>query len=129
MIVIAYSGFLRFDDISNLKCKDIQIFDEYLKIFIANSKTYKYRQGNDISKCFTVACPVNMYKRYVKISGLDTHSDDFVFKPIFRSRGVTKFIYKMKPLSYTAARENILKSTNFKLITFRWCHCRCGVQC
>ena len=126
MIILSFSGFLRFDEISNLKCKDIQIFDDYIKIFIANSKTDQYRQGNDIliSRGNTSACPVNMYKRYVNMSGLDITSNEFLFKPIFRTKGVAKLIYKNKPLSYTAARENILK--RLKLVApFRRRHCRC----
>ena len=111
MILLSYSGFLRFDEISKLRCKDVSIFENQLKLFISHSKTDQYRQGNEIliSKGITIACPVNMYLRYLFLAGLDAQSEQFIFKPIFRSKGVAKLIYKNKPISYTAAKENIVK--------------------
>ena len=50
-----------------------------------------------------------MYKRYLLLSGLDSSSEHFLFKHIFRSKGNAKLIYKNKKLSYTATRENIVK--------------------
>ncbi|VDI05831.1 Hypothetical predicted protein [Mytilus galloprovincialis] len=104
MILLSYSGFLRFDEISKLGAK-------MLKLFISHSKTDQYRQGNEIfiSKGITIACPINMYLRYLFLAGLDAQSEQFIFKPIFRSKGVPKLIYKIKPISYTAAKENIVK--------------------
>lgn len=111
MILIAYSGFLRFDEISNLRCKDVQFYDDHIKIFISKSKTDQYRHGNEIliSTGSTVACPVNMLSRYMSIAKLDNKSDHFIFKPMFRSKGVAHLIHKNKPISYTTARENIVK--------------------
>ena len=110
MMLLSYPGFLRFDEISKIKCKDIHIFDNYLKITIGSSKTDQYRQGNEIyiSKGQTIACPYKMYVRYLRLTGLDPQSEQFVFKPIFRSKGVCKLIYKNKPISYTTAKENIV---------------------
>jgi hypothetical protein len=48
MILIGFSGFLRFDQLSNLICRDIKIFDDYLKIFISQNKTDQYRHGNEL---------------------------------------------------------------------------------
>ncbi|XP_063415844.1 uncharacterized protein LOC134697494 [Mytilus trossulus] len=39
MIVLSFSGFLRFDELSSLKCKDVTVYDEFLKLFISHSKT------------------------------------------------------------------------------------------
>lgn len=111
MILIAYAGFLRFDELSSLTCRDIKIYEEYMSIFLSHSKTDQYRQGNEIliSKGSSQACPLLMYKRYLGLSSLDVDSDHFVFRPIFRSGGTAKLIYKNKKLSYTAARQNIVK--------------------
>ncbi|KAJ8320594.1 hypothetical protein KUTeg_002181, partial [Tegillarca granosa] len=59
MILFGYSGFLRFDKISSLTCKDISVHDYYLTLYIERSKTDQYRDGNSIliSKGSTVACP------------------------------------------------------------------------
>ena len=111
MILIGFSGFLRFDELSNLKCRDITIFDYYLKILIPLSKTDQYRHDNEllISRGNTVACPLSMYKRYLFLTKLDINSDEFIFRPMFRSSGIAKLIYKNKKLSYTTFRENIVK--------------------
>lgn len=111
MILFGYAGFLRFDELSSLCFRDVKIFEDHISIFIANSKTDQYRQGNEIlvSKGSSTACPVNMYKRYLSLSGFNSDSDHFIFKPIFKSKGVAKLIYKNKKLSYTAARENVVK--------------------
>ncbi|XP_052080798.1 uncharacterized protein LOC127718788 [Mytilus californianus] len=111
MILIGYSGFLRYDELSSLRCKDITVFDDYLEIQILRSKTDQYRQGNKIliSKGSTLACPFNIYNRYIQLANLDEKSDLFVFRPIFRSRGIAKLIHKNKKMSYTSAKENIVK--------------------
>ena len=82
-----------------------------MKLFISHSKTDQYRQGNEIliAKGSTVACPVSMYKRYISLSKIDVKSDFFIFRPINRSHGVAKLIFKNKKISYTAAGENIVK--------------------
>ncbi|VDI40637.1 Hypothetical predicted protein [Mytilus galloprovincialis] len=102
---------LRYDELSSLKCKDITVFDDYLEIHISRSKTDQYRQGNKIliSKGSTLACPLKMYNRYIKLASLDEKSDLFVFRPIFRSKGIAKLIHKNKKMSYTSAKENIVK--------------------
>ena len=50
-----------------------------------------------------------MFNRYVTLAQLDLQSDEFLFKPVFRSKNVCKLIYKNKKLSYTAARESIVR--------------------
>ena len=86
-------------------------------LHINKSKTDQYRQGNEIriSKGTSVACPVSMYIKYVKLAGFDDCSQQFLFRPIFRSRNICKLIYKNKQLSYTAARENII--SRLKLVS------------
>ena len=87
MILIGFSRFLRFDQLSNLICRDIKIFDDYLKIFISQSKTDQYRHGNEllISRGNTVACPLSLpYERYLFLTKLDINSDEFIFRPMLR---------------------------------------------
>ena len=111
MIVIGFSGFLRFDELSSLICKNVKIFEDHLCILIDRSKTDQYRHGNEIliSSGNTEACPVSMYKRYIALANLKVSSEEFIFRPIFRSSGVAKLIYKNKKMSYTSARENIVR--------------------
>ena len=63
MILLSYAGFLRFDEVSNLKCRDITFFDDYLKTFISHSKTDQFRHDNEIliAKGNSVACPCSKF--------------------------------------------------------------------
>ena len=110
MILLSFAGFLRFDEVSSLKCNNIKVKDTFLVLYIEKSKTDQYRNGNEvlISKGVSSACPYNMFLKYVRLAGLDLDSDFFLFRPIFRSKNICKLIYKNKKLSYTTARESIL---------------------
>ena len=110
MILIGYAGLLRFDEISNLHLNDIVFEESHLVLNIRKSKTDKFRAGNKvfISKGSTSACSYSMLRRYIDLSGADIKSDAFLFKPIYKSKGVQKLIKKDKSLSYTRTRECIL---------------------
>ena len=66
-----------------------------------------------IAKGEPIACPFSMFIRYVELSGMNLDSDFYIFRPIFRSKGTCKLIYKNKKLSYTAARESIVSRLRF----------------
>ncbi|XP_068241428.1 integrase/recombinase xerD homolog [Palaemon carinicauda] len=116
MILIGFAGFLRFDESSSLKCKDFIVEKNYLRISIEKCKNDQYREGNEvlIAKGVTSACPYSMFLRYTEGAKIDLSSDSFIFKPSFRSKGISKLIRKNKKLSYTAARQNIV--TLLKLV-------------
>ena len=62
-----------------------------------------------ISKGTTCACPYNMFIRYTQLEGFSLGSREYLFRPIYRSGNACKLIRKNKQLSYTAARESLLK--------------------
>ncbi|MEW8548151.1 MAG: tyrosine-type recombinase/integrase [Candidatus Thiodiazotropha sp.] len=110
MILLSFCGFLRYDEISSLRCNDIQIFDSYLILKIKKSKTDQYRQGDEvpISKGSSIACPLRMVLRYLEVSKQSCTSNKYLFRPVFRSGHTCALIHKDKFLSYTRARECIL---------------------
>ena len=110
MILLGFAGFLRYDELSSVRCKDITFQDDYVKIFISKSKTDQYRNGDEIliSKGTTSACPVLMLRRYFLLAKISNESDDFLFKPIFGGKSVSKLIYQNKKLSYTRTKECIV---------------------
>jgi integrase len=114
MILLGFSGFLRFDEFISLRCSDVSVQSDHLVVTIRKSKTDQYRHGNRlvISKGITSACPHAMFVRYSQLAQLDPSSDDFLFKQVFRSGYTCKLIYKHKPLSYTGTRQAILKRLN-----------------
>ena len=45
MILIAFAGFLRFDELSDIKAHDVTFYSYYMTIFIEKSKCDQYRDG------------------------------------------------------------------------------------
>lgn len=118
MMVLSFSGFLRFDELVSLRFCDVILQESHLILNIQKSKTDQYRQGSEVlvSKGETSACPYSMYVRYVKLVNFILSPKDFyLFRPVFRSSSICKLINKNKKLSYTAARESILKRVKLVL--------------
>ena len=111
MITLAYAGFLRFNELSNLHCNDISFKPDHMILKIRKSKTDIYRHGNEvlIAKGSSSACPYSLTQKYMSLAGLNIHSDKFLFKPAFRSKRKASLIKKNKTLSYTRAKECIVK--------------------
>lgn len=110
MITMAYAGFLRFEELSNVKCCDVSIEGSYMKINLEKSKTDQYRFGSEIliSRGKTSACPVNLLQKYIRLGNIDMLSDYYLFKPVFKSKSGSKLIHKDKKLSYSRTRECVL---------------------
>lgn len=107
MILLGFAAFLRFDELSNIRCKDLSFHNEHFSLLIRKSKTDQYRYGDKIvvSKGISAACPYAMLSRYLILTGMSVSDGCFLFRPCFRSRGVSRLVYKDKPLSYTRTRE------------------------
>ncbi|XP_063404577.1 uncharacterized protein LOC134688040 [Mytilus trossulus] len=111
MIFLSYSAFLRFSELSNRKCNDIIFKDSYLIVKIKKSKTDQYRAGDEglVSKGQSMACPFDMLLKYVGMAHLDIFSDKYLFRPLYKSKNKSGLIQVNKPISYSTARECILK--------------------
>ena len=94
MILIAFSGFLRYDELRNLKCCNVQFHDAYLSLQIESSKTDQYRSGNEvlIAKGESNACPYQMLQKKVVLADIDLTSTQFLFKPVYSSSSICKLI-------------------------------------
>ena len=90
MITLSFAAFLRFDELSNIRCKDLVFHSNHVKIAIPRSKTDQYRFGSDVlvSKGTTSACPLSILKRCMDLANLTVQSESYLFKPIFRSKGI-----------------------------------------
>jgi integrase len=129
-IMLSYAGFLRYDEVSNIKFSDVVFEDTHLSIKIRKSKTDQFRDGNTVlvAKGTTIACPVSMLKKYLTQANINWTKEQFLFRPLHRSKGTCKLITKNKNLSYSRARECILarlkglestKGANIGLHSFR----------
>ena len=108
--ILGFCGFMRISELLELKIKDLSFYEEYMTIFLKESKTDQLREGNIIyiSKTFTKNCPVNLTKHYISLAGLK--SNDYLIAKLIRvKRG-----YKMdgsEHLSYSRTREIFLQFT------------------
>ena len=111
MTLLGFSGFLRFNELSQLRCNDFFVKEEHLVIKIRRSKTDQYRSGDEILICkgHTLACPYAMLFRYVSLAELVLESDMFLFRPLYRSKKKCALISINTPISYTTARECVIK--------------------
>lgn len=110
MILLCYSGFLRYSEMSELKCLDIQFKNDHMILSIRKSKTDIYRSGREvfIAKGDSSACPYTMLKRYLECAKLSLVSSEYLFKPACRSGDKCFLLKHNKKLSYTRARECIV---------------------
>ena len=71
--VLSYIGFLRYDELSNIKANNITFHEEYVDIFIEKSKTDCYRNGKNvlIAKMNTPQCPVTILQCYIREAKID----------------------------------------------------------
>lgn len=114
MCLIAYAGFLRFSELSNIKRSDLVFHEDFLSIFIETSKTDIYREGKSclIAKTGLITCPVTVLEKYLKCVNLyeDDSSEDFIFRSVLYLKSRNEYNLKgSKPLSYTRTREVLLE--------------------
>ena len=114
MCILAFMGFLRFDELSRIRFSDIVIQQEFVKIFIERSKTDVYRDGHwlYISSLNSNYCPVRILRCYLAKAKFSEYSDKYIFRAITRNKVESKRILKKtnRPLSYTTTRAIILQA-------------------
>ena len=129
MALLLFAGFFRFSEISALTVQDVTIDPTHLVIRVTQSKTDQYRKGDEvvISRSDKVTCPVKNLERYLSLACIDRKHKDYLFKPLVKLKSAYRLIQKVKPISYTAARESIVSllrkfmpaSANISLHSFR----------
>ena len=99
-------------------CSDIAMHEDYFSIQIRKSKTDQYRLGDTVacSKLDSLSCPHRVLSMYIKQNHLNLNSEEYLFKPMYRSGSICSLIKKNKRLSYTRTKEcivnRLLKATN-----------------
>lgn len=79
--LLAYSGFLRSEELLKLRRNDVLFKAEYMSVFIESSKTDKYRDGAWIliARTGTLLCPVKNLERYFLWADMECVSDMYIF--------------------------------------------------
>ena len=114
MCLVAYMGFLRFDELSKIRKGHISFQSTHMTILIPSSKTDIYRDGNSvyIARISSRLCAVKLLSAYLNLSQIQ-NDDEF----IFRNLSATKHGYKLRegnqPMSYTRVRAILLDSMSY----------------
>ncbi|XP_072028609.1 integrase/recombinase xerD homolog [Amphiura filiformis] len=111
MMLVAYAGFLRYDELSNIKVCDLELCDSHVKIFIEKSKTDQLREGAwvIIGATGKSTCPVAMLRRYMECAGfIGLDISQYLFTSITMLKSQNKYVVRSRKLSYSRCRE-ILK--------------------
>ena len=114
MSALSFSGFLRFNDISNIRVGDISLTPEKLELLLRKSKTDVYSQGQSIviARSGKTTCPVALLEDYLRRANpSELHGpQSFIFRAIQGSGSKSKLKRQNKPISYSRAREIFLKA-------------------
>ncbi|XP_072030100.1 LOW QUALITY PROTEIN: uncharacterized protein [Amphiura filiformis] len=110
MILLSYAGFLRHEELINIRRCDVQIYDSHANIFIVKSKTDIYRQGANVLVAATnsLTCPVSMLRKYCSIAQLNDESDEgFLIRPLNFCKAVNTYRLRAgnNHLSYSRCLE------------------------
>ena len=86
--LVAFAGFLRYDELSRLKWTDISMFDDHMSVFIGKSKTDQLGKGciRVIAKTGNPSCPCAMLIRYANMAHREFTSDEFIFQRLGYSK-------------------------------------------
>ena len=108
--LLAFAAFLRYDEVSRLRCCDIQFRQEAMSVHISSSKTDQYRQGDSvmIARTGTAACPVAMLERYITAADISLSSELCLFRGIVSTKRGER-LKLSGSLSYTRMRELFLQ--------------------
>ena len=104
--LLAFSGFLCFNELIHIRSCDITLDATMAKIHIPRSKTDQFRQSSEvvIARSGAATCPVNMLERYMSMAEVDPVSEHFLFRGISNTRAGEK----LRPsggLSYSTLRD------------------------
>ena len=110
LCLLAFAAFLRFNEISQLRCCDVKIIGDKLEVFIRGSKTDQFQQGDrvPIVRSGLSTCPVSMLERYFRVANIDLSSEQYLFRPIVSTKN-GESLRLSGSLSYTRMREIVLQ--------------------
>ena len=108
--LLAFAGFLRFDELVHIRCCDLNVDEKMVKIRIPRSKTDQLRKGNEvvIARSQDRTCPVRMLERYITKAKIRMDSELFLFCQITKSRK-GEYLRDGGAVSYTTMREQFKK--------------------
>ena len=110
MSILAFSGFLRFDELAKLRCCDVMFHEDHLELRILSSKTDQYRDGASVviaGAGMSKICPMARLRQYINLANIDITSTERLFRAITRSSNGER-LRQSGTISYTRIREIVL---------------------
>ena len=103
LVVLGFSGFLRWDDLLKLRRRDLEFEREYMRVYLERRKNDQYQEGSWIliAKTSNPTCPLQLLEKFLWKGG---HSpSDFVFRKI--SHTANGMSLRRQKMTYSRARE------------------------
>lgn len=106
MFSLAFAGFLRFNELVNIRFADLTFSDSIVQIFIPKSKTDIFRQGHKllIARTGKETCPVVCLENHIRISKI-ANKEEFLFRALQYKKGKHLRSTCNKHISYSRVRE------------------------
>ena len=104
MCLLAYSGFLRFSELVNIRRSHISFQNDHFSLFIPRSKTDVLNKGSTlvIAKSGKSTCPFAMLQMYLKAANILESDDQYIFRSLsFCKKSSNYKLRGSRPLSYT----------------------------
>ena len=107
--LVAYAAFLRYDELTKLRCCDVKFLLDCMMLHITCSKIDQFCEGASVTVAHTgqPTCPVSMLEKYFAMAGLQHSSQERLFQGITVSKAGEK-LRCSGSISYTRLRELLL---------------------
>ena len=104
--LLSYAGFLRFDELVQIKAQEIHMSDNHITISIPRSKTDQLRGGKEVVIVRTASqlCPVKALEKYLSRAGIAPSDNEAIFRPIMKTKQGDR-LRDTGRLTYTRLRE------------------------
>ena len=109
MVLLMFSGFFRYDEVSQIRLGHITVTAEYLEIYLPQSKGDIYRDGDVvvIAAVGGALCPLSTLRRYlVEANIIDDTA--YIFRALRKTKRGYSLVTKNSPLAYNTVRTMIL---------------------
>jgi integrase len=109
MIVLAFHGFFRFDELSKIKVGHVTFHSTHVDIRVEHAKNDQLREGNTVSiaRLSSVACPVGLLEFYIKFSKNEGIADNYMFRRVIIQKGCKSLYSKNVPVTYSSVRDMV----------------------
>ena len=108
--LVSYAGFLRYDEVSQIRRNHIQFEATYFNLFIPSSKTDQEADGETVHIAYTghATCPGKALRRYLRSAQVKDDDSRYIFRPATRTKDGHKLKDAIKPIAYTTTRDTVM---------------------